>query len=124
MRTPLVGARGYSVEVTGVRPSHALYLADARRALSPFDAGVRLAGVLELGAPGGMTAARLVGGAAPYLTGAAAVAGELWSGLRPATPSGVPVVERRKRGLVVAAGHGMLGVTLAPATAVRVASLL
>ncbi len=124
MKTPLVGAGGYSVEVTGVRPSHALYLADARLALSAFDDGVRLAGVLELGAPSGMTAARLVGGAAPYLTGAPAVAGDLWSGLRPATPNGVPVVERRAPGLVVATGHGMLGVTLAPATAVRVAALL
>jgi D-amino-acid dehydrogenase len=124
MKTPLVGARGYSVEVTGVRPAHALYLADARLAVSPFDSGVRLAGVLELGARSGMTAARLIGGAMPYLASAPVVAGELWSGMRPATPNGVPVVERLRPGLVVAAGHGMLGVTLAPATAVRIASLI
>jgi D-amino-acid dehydrogenase len=124
LKTPLIGAGGYSVEVAGVRPAHALYLADARLALSPFDDGVRLAGVLELGAPSRMSAPRLVGGATPYLTGAPAAAGELWSGLRPATPNGVPVVERFQPGLVVAAGHGMLGVTLAPATALRVASLL
>jgi D-amino-acid dehydrogenase len=124
LRTPLVGARGYSVEVDGVRPAHALYLVEARLALSPFDGAVRLAGVLELGAPSGMTAARLVGGAAPYLVRPPVARGELWSGLRPATPSGVPVIERLEPGLVVAAGHGMLGVTLAPATAVRVASLL
>jgi glycine/D-amino acid oxidase-like deaminating enzyme len=34
------------------------------------------------------------------------------------------VIERLEPGLVLAAGHGMLGVTLAPATATRVASLL
>ena len=122
--TPLVGARGYSVEVQGVRPLRALYLAEARLAVSPFDDGVRLAGVLELGGPSGMTPARLVGGAVPYLAHAPAVRGELWSGLRPATPNGRPLIERLEPGLVVAAGHGMLGVTLAPATAMRVASLL
>jgi D-amino-acid dehydrogenase len=124
LRTRLSGARGYSVAVEGVRPAHALYLAEAKLAMSPFDDGVRLAGVLELGRPSGMTPARLVGGAAPYLAGEPVPRGELWSGLRPATPSGVPVIERLAPGLVVAAGHGMLGVTLAPATAVRVASLL
>lgn len=124
LRTPLVGARGYSVEVTGVRPTHALYLAEAKLALSPFDGAVRLAGVLELGTASRMTVARLAGGAAPYLAHAPTPSGELWSGLRPATPSGVPLVERLEPGLVVAAGHGMLGVTLAPATAARVASLL
>jgi glycine/D-amino acid oxidase-like deaminating enzyme len=71
-----------------------------------------------------MTAKRLVGGASPYLTNPLAPNGELWSGLRPATPSGVPVIERLQPGLVVAAGHGMLGVTLAPATAARVAALI
>jgi D-amino-acid dehydrogenase len=124
LRTPLVGARGYSVGLEGVRPTHALYLAEAKLALSPFNGGVRLAGVLELGAPSRMTAARLAGGAAPYLSHKPAARGELWSGLRPATPNGVPLIIRLQPGLVVAAGHGMLGVTLAPATAARVAALL
>jgi D-amino-acid dehydrogenase len=128
LRTPLIGARGYSVEVTGVRPVHALYLAEAKLALSPFDQMVRLAGVLELGTsestPSRMTAARLAGGAAPYLAAAPIARGELWSGLRPSTPNGVPLVERLRSGLIVATGHGMLGVTLAPATAARVASLI
>ncbi|MGN6796810.1 MAG: NAD(P)/FAD-dependent oxidoreductase [Gaiellaceae bacterium] len=124
MNTPLVGARGYSVEVTGVRPSHALYLAEAKLALSPFDDAVRLAGVLELGRPTGMTQTRLLGNAARYLANAPVARGELWSGFRPATPTGVPVVELLEPGLVVAAGHGTLGITLAPAPAVRVASLI
>lgn len=124
LKTPLVGARGYSTDVTGVRPSHALYLAEAKLAMSPFDDGVRLAGVLELGEPSGMNATRLLGNAARYLAEAPLARGELWSGFRPATPSGVPVVELLEPGLVAAAGHGTLGITLAPATAVRVASLV
>ena len=124
MKTPLVGARGYSTEVTAVRPSHALYLAEAKLALSPFDDGVRLAGVLELGEPSGMNATRLLGSAAHYLATAPVARGAVWSGFRPATPSGVPVIELREPGLVVAAGHGTLGITLAPATAARVGSLI
>ena len=117
-------ARGYSVGVTGVR-THALYLAEAKLAMSPFDDAVRLAGVLELGTPSRMTAARFVGGAKPYLVGEPVAGGDL----RPRACG--PDTQRRPAdrvslapGLVVATGHGMLGVTLAPATAMRVASLL
>lgn len=48
-----------------------------------------------------------------------------WFGARPMTPSGVPVVKRIKgSNLVVAAGHGPLGVTLAPSTAQDVTNML
>lgn len=46
-----------------------------------------------------------------------------WVGLRPCTPDGLPVIgsSRRNRSVVMATGHGMLGVTLAPITAQLVA---
>jgi glycine/D-amino acid oxidase-like deaminating enzyme len=52
VRVPLLGARGYSVTIAGrgTPPRHALYLAEAKLGLSPFDGGVRVAGVFELGA--------------------------------------------------------------------------
>jgi D-amino-acid dehydrogenase len=42
-----------------------------------------------------------------------------WAGLRPLAPDGLPVVGALpgQDGLFVATAHGMLGVTLAPATA-------
>jgi D-amino-acid dehydrogenase len=40
-----------------------------------------------------------------------------WAGMRPATPDGLPIVGTAAEGLYVATGHGMPGVTLAPATA-------
>jgi D-amino-acid dehydrogenase len=46
-----------------------------------------------------------------------------WRGLRPCTPDGLPVIGARGR-LVVATGHGMLGVTLAPLTGRLVAGLV
>lgn len=119
----LAGARGYSVDVAGEGepPRHALYLAEAKLAVSPFASSVRIAGVLELG--GRHRPPDLAAAARPYLRGWQPVhAGEIWSGLRPATPDGVPRVGPVADGLYVATGHAMLGVTLAPATARRLAS--
>lgn len=122
IRMPLVGARGYSVDVTGIGtpPAHALYLAEARIGISPFDGLVRIAGVFEIGtrAPRPDAGPRLLAAAAPYLrdwrpTGV----GEAWSDLRPATADGLPLIGEVAADLYVAAGHTMLGVTLAPATA-------
>jgi glycine/D-amino acid oxidase-like deaminating enzyme len=47
-----------------------------------------------------------------------------WWGLRPMTPDGRPVVGRLMEGLVVATGHGSLGVTLAGGTADLVGALI
>ncbi|KAB2898342.1 MAG: FAD-dependent oxidoreductase, partial [Burkholderiaceae bacterium] len=50
-----------------------------------------------------------------------------WAGLRPATPTGLPVVGRHARGprnLLLNAGHGALGFTLAFGTAAAVAGTL
>ncbi len=49
-----------------------------------------------------------------------------WAGLRPATADGLPSIGALPGhpGLFVASGHGMLGVTLAPATAALLAPLV
>jgi D-amino-acid dehydrogenase len=134
-RVAIQPARGYSVTILGkgTPPRHALYLAEARLGLSPFSGGVRIAGVFELGAgraeaPAG-TGERLLAAARPYLAGWRPDAdGPLttWAGLRPATADGLPLIGELPghRGLFVASGHGMLGVTLAPATAALLAPLV
>jgi D-amino-acid dehydrogenase len=123
VRTPLVGARGYSVDVArdADAPRHALYLVEAKLAVSPFADAVRVAGVLELGTK--PQRRDLLEAARPYVAPwRPASPTEQWTGLRPATPSGLPILGRVKPGLYAAAGHAMLGVTLAPATARRLAS--
>jgi D-amino-acid dehydrogenase len=135
VRVPMLGARGYSVTVAGrgTPPRHALYLAEAKLGLSPFDGGVRVAGVFELGArkadvaPG--AGERLLAAARPYLAGwqpDADAPVEAWAGLRPATPDGLPLIGALPGldGVYLATGHGMLGVTLAPATADLLAPLV
>jgi D-amino-acid dehydrogenase len=49
-----------------------------------------------------------------------------WSGLRPCTPDGLPIVGRHPRAdrVLLATGHGMLGVTLGPLTGQLVAGLV
>ena len=49
-----------------------------------------------------------------------------WAGLRPATPDGLPLLGPLDDlpGLLLATGHGMLGVTLAPATGEAIADML
>lgn len=128
-------ARGYSVTLTGrgTPPRHALYLAEARIGISPYRDGVRVAGVFELGAataeaPAG-AGERLLAATAGYLRGWRPEAEgpvATWAGLRPATADGLPLVGALpgSPGVYVAAGHGMLGVTLAPATAALLAPLV
>jgi D-amino-acid dehydrogenase len=135
VRVPLEGARGYSVTVAGrgTPPRHALYLGEAKLGLSPFDGGVRIAGVFELGARQAVAprdaGERLLAAARPYLAGWQAEADgpvEAWAGLRPATPDGLPLIGALPglEGVYLATGHGMLGVTLAPATAALLAPLV
>jgi D-amino-acid dehydrogenase len=135
VRVPLLGARGYSVtlEGRGTPPRHALYLAEAKLGLSPFNSGVRIAGVFELGARGPDVAPgvgeRLRAAARPYLAGwqpDSETPVQAWAGMRPATPDGLPLIGALPGldGVFLATGHGMLGVTLAPATADLLAPLV
>jgi D-amino-acid dehydrogenase len=135
VRVPLIGARGYSVTIAGrgTPPRHALYLAEAKLGLSPFDGGVRVAGVFELGANNDnippAVGERLLAAARPYLAGWQPDPDgpvEAWAGLRPATPDGLPLIGALPGldGIYLATGHGMLGVTLAPATANLLAPLV
>jgi D-amino-acid dehydrogenase len=135
VRLPLMGARGYSVTISGrgTPPRHALYLAEAKLGLSPFAGGVRIAGVFELGAGSSDTSPavgeRLLAAARPYLAGWQPDPDgpiEAWAGLRPTTPDGLPLIGALPGldNVYLATGHGMLGVTLAPATASLLAPLV
>lgn len=135
IRMPLVGARGYSVTIEGgdTRPRHALYLAEAKVGISSYDDAVRIAGVFELGrsAPtlDRRRLAAMLATVEPYF-GAWRPTRERrtleWAGLRPMTADGLPLIGRSPahEDVFVATGHGMLGVTLGPATAAALAPLV
>lgn len=135
LRPPLLPAKGYSVTVRHAEPTPALplYLCEPKIGLSPFHDGLRIAGFFEIGArddaPSAPRCRQLVEEARRYVTGLAdelAPAGAPWAGFRPATPDSLPLLGRvpGAPGLVLATGHGMLGVTLAAPTGAAVAGLL
>jgi D-amino-acid dehydrogenase len=50
----------------------------------------------------------------------------VWYGFRPCTPSGLPLISRARnmKNLTIAAGHAMMGLSLAPATGKLVEELI
>jgi D-amino-acid dehydrogenase len=50
---------------------------------------------------------------------------EIWRGLRPCSPDGLPYLGRPRRydNVIIATGHGMKGISLAPVTGKLVAQL-
>lgn len=133
-RLPIQAGKGYSLDYTSPpRPiSNALYLDEARLAVTPFDGTVRIAGLMELTPPDTTLhperLAAIAGGASRYLRDWSDDPGLAsgWTGMRPLTPDGLPLIGRVPgfKNLLVAAGHAMLGITLAPGTAEAIAELM
>jgi D-amino-acid dehydrogenase len=132
---PLVGARGYSFTfaTNGLRPRHALYLAEAKVGISAYEDSIRVAGVFELGHSSDQLNRRrlraMLTTVEPYFEEwrpSEEAALLEWAGLRPMTADGLPLIGRAPtlENVYVATGHGMLGVTLAPATAAFLAPLV
>jgi D-amino-acid dehydrogenase len=132
---PLVGARGYSYTYTGgaLRPAHALYLAEAKVGISSYSDSVRIAGVFELGHESDeLNRGRIdamLRSVEPYFeewSPSSESALLEWAGLRPMTADGLPLIGQAPalQNVFVATGHGMLGVTLAPATAALLTPLV
>ena len=109
-----------------------LYLCEPKIGTSPCAGRLRIAGFFELGARGSAASPRrsrqLLEETQPYLGAPIVPDGDVpegWAGFRPATPDSLPLLGPvpGAPGVIVATGHGMLGVTLAPATGVAVAAL-
>ena len=125
IRVPVEPGYGWSVTLSDPRNqlNRALMGIEDHVVISPMPGRVRITGGMRFGAASGADPADR--DIAKLREHAAAVVPALadleeltrWQGARPMTASGVPIIERRGfDNLVVAAGHGPLGVTLAPFT--------
>ncbi|TDC95443.1 FAD-dependent oxidoreductase [Saccharopolyspora aridisoli] len=124
---PIRPGKGYSVDYSPapIQLRTSLTLEDARVAVTPLDGMIRLAGTMEFGGTDDAVSPRRVSAikraAAEAFPAWGGPPGEAkpWAGLRPMTPDGLPVIGRLHPlpEVFVASGHGMLGLTLAPATA-------
>ena len=131
VRVPLVPGTGYSFTVQPkVMPRRPLHLEEAHVACTPMD-GLRVAGTMEIsGRTSGIDQRRveaIVASAGRYLQGVNWEARtDVWGAARPVTSDGLPLLGRPEGigGCVLACGHGMYGVTLAPTTGRRVAQVI
>lgn len=131
-RVPMVGGKGYSFEVsaTALAVQRPTILVEDRVALSPLGETVRFGGTMEIGTSPANVAMNRVQGIADavprYLRAQPPKPSDVWSGLRPCSPDGLPYVGRTRAAdnLIVASGHAMLGITLSPVTGKLVADSL
>ena len=130
VRLPMVAGKGYAVdfEPTASQLRIPLYLHDERCVANPMGSRLRVTGGLVLGALEQRSEPRRVEAirrAAATVLGVRAAPRLTWSGLRPCTPDGLPVIGPHPRAdrVLFATGHGMLGVTLGPLTGRVVADL-
>lgn len=136
LKLPLLAGKGYSLTLPTPpqRPQICAILVEARVAVTPMGEALRFGGTMEIG--GGLDrsvrAARVRGirkSVARYYPRFAPEDLEgvpVWSGLRPCSPDGLPYLGRtaRAQNLVIATGHAMMGLSLAPVTGKLVAQIL
>jgi D-amino-acid dehydrogenase len=130
---PIEPGKGFSLTypVGGDVFKRPLRLAEVRTVVSSMGTSVRVTSKLDLVGldarvrerrvrPSGAHAARYVG-LPSGVEGARA-----WAGLRPLTPDGLPLLGRSRKidNLVVATGHGHLGISLAAVTGDAVAGIV
>jgi len=128
---PVRPGKGYSVDLPRFELRSPTYLTEAKVAATPLDQRLRLAGTMEFG--------RLDESIDPVRVGAIARAPqsffrawkmttrpEVGAGMRPMSPDGLPIIGRlgELSNFYVSTGHAMLGLTLAPSSAVAVSDLI
>jgi D-amino-acid dehydrogenase len=130
VKLPVQPGKGYAItaERPDPCPRYPLLLREANMGVTPWPSGLRLAGTMEFaGFDGRLRRARveaLRAGATRYLKQPPPAGGEEWFGYRPMSPDELPIIDMLKTNAVVATGHGMMGVSMAPATARLVAELV
>ena len=129
---PIQPAKGYCITLNHPQtcPQTPLYFGEAKVAVTPLKDALRFSGTLELSGMNPTINPRRVTAIA-----SAAQNGlrpdidldlsETLSGLRPCTPDGLPIIDRCPGcdNLIIAAGHGMMGMTFAPVTGSLIAQM-
>ncbi|MAG36412.1 MAG: FAD-dependent oxidoreductase [Dehalococcoidia bacterium] len=133
LRLPVQAAKGYGLMFNrpAVCPQRPLLLEESMVSVAPLGDTLRLSSTLELAGLDLTIDRRRVaatrGALGSYLAGMEDLELlEIWSGLRPLTSDTLPIIGRSEafENLIVATGHGMLGLTHAPITGKLVAQLV
>ena len=132
---PIQPAKGYSITFKrpDVCPTTPFSLGEAKVGVTPMGDMLRFAGTLELAGLDFSINERRVQAILkavpeyfPDLNPDYLETIEIWCGLRPCTPDGVPFLGRAPgfENVIVAAGHAMIGISLGPVTGKLVAELI
>ena len=135
LKLPMQAGKGYSLTLKNPRQLPALcsICTEARLAVTPMNGSLRFGGTMELAGIDETINPRRIKGIVraipdyfPAFQESDFADIQPWSGLRPCSPDGLPYIGRTRRwkNLTIAAGHAMMGLSLAPATGQIIASLL
>jgi D-amino-acid dehydrogenase len=135
VKIPLMPGKGYSFMID--EPLHRLQipalLAEARVSITPMNGRIRFGGTMELNKINSRVNMNRVKGIVeaipqylPDLHPQMPAEKDTWFGFRPASPDGLPYIGRNGKfnNLIIATGHGMMGLSLGPATGLLVSELV
>lgn len=134
-KIPLMPGKGYSFKVNDTQKNMhiAALLCEAKVSVTPMGDQIRFGGTMEIDAINDRINMNRVKGIVesipqyfPDLHPAVPATEDIWFGFRPCSPDGLPYLGNSKnlQNLTVATGHGMMGVSLGPATGKLVAELI
>jgi D-amino-acid dehydrogenase len=132
---PMQSGKGYSFNVKAVKKNIQIptLLLEGRVAVTPMGGDLRFGGTMEINGTDRSVNMNRVRGIVetipkyyPEMKIQVPDVKEVWNGLRPCSPDGLPYIGRstRFKNLVVATGHSMMGVSLGPATGKLVTELI
>ena len=132
IKVPIWPMRGYSITAPPGRQAPRISITDARRKVvfCRLGGSMRVAGLADLGSRrtevDPVRLKSLIESARDSLPGAAHYdrVESSWAGLRPMTPSSLPVIRKEGAGVVLNVGHGGLGWTFAMGSGERAAALM
>jgi D-amino-acid dehydrogenase len=135
LKLPLMPGKGYSFMFN--EPQKRMHIAalliEAKVSVTPMGNQVRFGGTMEIGPINHKINKKRVQGIVesipryfPDLKPELPPESAIWHGFRPCSPDGLPYIGRVKKfsNLVIATGHGMMGLSLGPATGKLVSELL
>jgi D-amino-acid dehydrogenase len=138
LKLPVQPARGYTADFSGAScVDLPTMFAEARLLATPMDKRLRIGGYVHLGNTRSSDSRRHVTSQQltqplrryieePWTQQFSASEVPVWSGVRPCSPDGLPIIGATAKcsNLYFATGHGMLGLTLGPITGKLIAGLL
>lgn len=133
IQIPLEGGKGYHIDLEPSRsdPQVPVYLQETRVIATPLGRCLRLSGTLELaGLDASIDQVRIKAIRTAAMRSVKGLAHRrtlgIWGGLRPCSADGLPIIGRPLNfdNLILATGHGMTGLAMAPITGHLVTQLL